>query len=150
MGRCEMSENKIAEAVTVKEYYSKIVELSARLIVQHGYKRSGNSGIFYRYNLDKSKGYLIGFRKSLDNTPDFCKFYILFGSIDIGELSSLGVCSNKVNLQDLKSMLMNGYHTLSYSHKLDDYIVQTENINDYFLYNISPELKSIIKGLAEI
>ena len=55
MGRCEMGENKIAKAVTIKECYAKIVELSARLIVQHGYKRSGNSGIFYRYNLDKSK-----------------------------------------------------------------------------------------------
>ncbi len=150
MNRCKMAENYFEEDMTIKEYYAKIVELSAHLITQHGYKRSGNSGIFYRYNSDKSKGYLIGFRKSLDNTPDYCKFYILFGNVCIDELSNLGVCRSKVTLQDLKSILMNGYHALSNSHKLDDNIVQTENTNDYFLNNISPELKSIIKGLAEI
>ena len=149
MNRCKIVETDFEEDMTIKEYYSKIVELSALLITQHGYKRSGNAGIFYRYNSDKSKGYLIGFRKSLDNTPDSRTFYILFGSVCIGELSNLGVCRSKVTLQDLKSILMNGYQ-LSNCHKLDDNIVQTENINDYFINNISPELKSIIKGLAEI
>ena len=149
MNRCKIVETDFEEDMTIKEYYAKIVELSALLITQHGYKRSGNSGIFYRYNSDKSKGYLIGFRKSLDNTPDFCTFYILFGSVCIGELSNIGVCRSKVTLQDLKSILMNGYQLIN-CHKLDDNIVQTENINDYFINNISPELKSIIKGLAEI
>ena len=150
MSRCEMAENDFEKDMTIQEYYAKIVELSARLIAQHGYKRSGNSGIFYRYNSDKSKGYLIGFRKSLDNTPDFCTFYILFGSVCIGELSNLGVYRSKVTLQDLKLILMNGYHKLSNCHRLDDNIIQTENINDYFINNILPELKSIIKRLAEI
>ena len=76
MNGCEMAKNDFEEDMSIQEYYAKIVELSAQLIAQHGYKRSGNSGIFYRYNSNKSKGYLIGFRKSLDNTPDFCKFYI--------------------------------------------------------------------------
>ena len=93
---------------------------------------------------------MIGFRKSLDNTSDYCTFYILFGSVCIGELSNLGVYRNNVTLQDLKSILMNGYHALSNCHKLDDHIIQTENINDYFINNISNELKSIIKELAEI
>ena len=150
MNGCEIAKNDFEEDMSIQEYYAKIVELSARLIAQHGYKRSGNSGIFYRYNSNKSKGYLIGFRKSLDNTPDFCTFYILFGSVCIGELSNLGVYRNNVTLQDLKSILMNGYHALSNCHKLDDYIIQTENINDYFINNISNELKSIIKELAEI
>ena len=150
MSRCEIVENDFEKDMTIQEYYAKIVELSARLIAHHGYKRSGNLGIFYRYNSNKSKGYLIGFRKSLDNTPDSCTFYILFGSVCTGELSSLGVYRNKVTLQDLKSILMNGYRALSNCHKLDDNIIQTENINDYFINNISHELKSIIKGLTEI
>ena len=149
MNGCEMAKNDFEEDMSIQEYYAKIVELSARLIAQHGYKRSGNSGIFYRYNSNKSKGYLIGFRKSLDNTPDYCTFYILFGSVCIGELSNLGVYRNNVTLQDLKSILMNGY-ALSNRHELDNHIIQTENINDYFIKNISNELKSIIKELAEI
>ena len=149
MNGCEMAKNDFEEDMSIQEYYAKIVELSARLIAQHGYKRSGNSGIFYRYNSNKSKGYLIGFRKSLDNTPDYCTFYILFGSVCIGELSNLGVYRNHVTLQDLKSILMNGY-ALSNRHELDNHIIQTENINDYFIKNISNELKSIIKELAEI
>lgn len=150
MNRCGMAENGFEEDMTIKEYYAKIVELSTPLITQHSYKRSGKSEIFYKYNSDKSRGYLIGFRKSIDNTPDSCIFYILFGSVCIGEFGNLGVCRSKINLQDLKSILMNGYHALSNSHKLDDNIVRTVNINDYFLNNILPELKSIIKGLAEI
>ena len=56
MSRCEIVENDFEKDMTIQEYYAKIVELSARLIAHHGYKRSGNSGIFYRYNSDKSKG----------------------------------------------------------------------------------------------
>ena len=148
MNKCEMTENMPLEEVTIKEYYAKIVELSAQLIEKHGYKKSGKSAIFYKYNSDKSKGYLIGFRKSLDNTPDFCAFNILFGSVGIDELHGFGACRSKVSLQDLKSMLMNGYSTLDYSHKLDDIIVKNENVNNYFQLNILPELKKILDQLS--
>ncbi len=136
-------------AVNIKEYYEKIVELSARLIEKHGYKRSGKSGIFYKYNLDKSKGYLIGFRKSLDNTPDFCVFYVLSGSVGISELNNLGAFRNNINLQTLKSIVMNGYSVSNYSHKLDDFAVKCASASDYFQFNVLPELKSIIHALSE-
>ena len=149
MNKFEVFENNAAEEANIKEYYEKIVELSAQLIEKHGYKRSGKSGIFYKYNLDKSNGYLIGFRKSLDNTPDCCLFYILFGNVGINELDNIGTSCNNVNLQTLKSMLMNGYSASNYSHKLDDFVVKSENACDYFQFNILPELKSIVNALSK-
>ncbi len=148
MNKFEDDENKATEEMNIKEYYTKIVEFSAQFIEKHSYKRSGKSGIFYKYNSDKSKGYLIGFRKSLGNTSDFCAFYILFGSVGIDELRGFGVYSNKISLQDLKSMLMNGYSAFDYGHRLDDYIVKTENVNDYFEFNVLPELKKILNQLS--
>lgn len=150
MNKCEIAENKVTKEVTIKEYYAKILELSALLIEKHGYKRSGKSGIFYKYNSNKSKGSLIGFRKSLDNTPDFYAFHIAFGNVGIDDLCGFGTCRNKVSLQDLKSMLMNGHFTLSCSHKLDDYVVNAENASDYFHFNVLPELKKILNQLSPV
>ena len=148
INKCEEGESMAAEEMTVKEYYSEIVELSAQLIEKHCYKRSGKSGIFYKYNSDKSKGYLIGFRRSLYNTSDFCKFHILFGSVGVDELRDFGIYHSKISLQDLKSRLMNGYSALGHSHRLDDYVIKNENVNDYFQLNILPELEKILDQLS--
>lgn len=148
MNKCEETEHKTTEEITLKEYYTEIVELSAQFIEKHSYQRSGKSGVFYKYNSDKSKGYLIGFRKSIDNTPDFCSFHILFGNVSIDEVSSLDTCRKKIRLQDLKSILMNGYSPLDYGHELDEWIVKNENVNDYFQHNILPELKKIFSQLS--
>lgn len=141
-------ENIVTEQMTVKEYYSALVELSAQFIEKHGFKRSGRSGIFYKYNADKSRGYLIGFRKSLENTPDFCVFRILFGIVSIDELHELGVHRDKINLQDLKNVLMNGYSMESYGHRVDDFVVENDNVNDYFQFNILPELEKTVAQLS--
>jgi len=130
------AEKNDVKELTIKEYYSAIVELSAQFLGKHDYKRSGKTEVFYKYNSDKSKGYLIGFRKKLDNTPDFCAFSILFGSVSIDDFCRLDSCRDRINLKDLKTMLMNGYSTSSYSHILDDFVLKNENSKDYFQFNI--------------
>ena len=131
----------------IKEYYEQIIELTAQLLKNYGYQRSGGLGVFYKYNSDKTKGYLIGFRKSLDNTHDFCIFNILYGCISIDELRNFGIHSNKITLKDLKTMIMNGYSITNHSHKLDDFIISNETVNNYYRLNILPELEKILSIL---
>ncbi len=126
------------------DYYAELIELSAQFLEMHNYRRSGKSGIFYKYNLDKSRGWIIGFRKSSYNSPEFCKFMIKFGSICTSELRNFGVYRDKIRLEDLKFMVMDGYSLCDYSHEIDDFVVEIQNVNDYYQYIILPELKKII------
>ncbi len=128
----------------IKDFYAELIELSAQFLDIYNYRRSGKSGIFYRYNLDKSRGWIIGFRKSAYNSPEFCNFRIMHGSISTVELRSFGVYRDKIRLEDLKTMIMAGHSLCDYSHEIDDLVVEIENVNDYFQYVILPELKKII------
>lgn len=131
--------------MNIKEYYDTIVDLTAQHLEKNCYKRSGKSPLFYRYNEDKSKGYLIGFRKSVYNTPDECSFYIKFGSVSIEDLFNFGINCNSVRLQDMKMMLMNGISFTDYGHSLDEFIIKNQTADDYFKFNILPQLEKILE-----
>lgn len=148
MTRFEKGENKATEEMTIKKYYEEIIELSAEFIEKHNYKRSGKSGIFYKYNSDKSKGWIIGFRKSRDNSSEYCKFWIKFGSVSTAELYRFGSYRDKVRLEDLKTMVLDGYSAGDNCHILDDFVVEIEGVKEYYQFNILPELDKILKQLA--
>ncbi len=146
---CKKAENEFSEGMTIKEYYAEIIELSSQFMAMHGFKRSGRSEIFYKYNADKSKGFIISFRKSLDNSPEFCKFFIKFGSLSIDELYRTGSCRDKIRFEDLKATIMhNGYSACDSCHVLDPFIIEIQSVNDYYQSTILPELNKIVNQFS--
>ena len=131
--------------MTIKEFYAEIIDLSAQNIERQGFKRSGESALFYKYNSDKSKGWVIGFRKSIDNTPEYCKFIIKSGSLDVDDLHNYGSSRDKIRLEYLSVMVMSGYSVTDYSHVLDELVVETQDVNEYFRNSILPEIEKILK-----
>lgn len=65
-----VNSSNMENTMTIKEYYDEIVKLTEEYLEQYEFKRSGTTSVFYRYNDNKTKGWIIGFRKSLDNTSD--------------------------------------------------------------------------------
>ena len=131
--------------MTIKEYYDEIVKLTEEYLEQYEFKRSGTTSVFYRYNDNKTKGWIIGFRKSLDNTSDWCRFVTKFGCLETKDLASYGISHDRVRLKELKMYFMDGYSMCDYIHDLDWLVVGIESVDIYFKNRILPELEKIIK-----
>lgn len=131
--------------MTIKEFYDSIVNLTEQYLEQYGFKRSGTTSVFYRYNDDKTKGWIIGFRKSLANASDWCRFVIKFGCLGTKDLSGYGISHDRVRLKELKLYFMDGYSMCDYIHDLDWLVVGTQSAEAYFKGRILPELDKIIK-----
>ena len=140
------SELNIETTMNIKEYYNSIVNLSGSFLEKNSFKKSGSESVFYRYNVDKTKGWIIGFRKSLDNTSDWCRFIIKYGCLDTNDLAKYGIYHDRVRVKDLKMFFMNGYSLCDNIHELDWQVVENQDVDGYFKNNIEPELEKIIKN----
>ena len=93
--------------------------------------------------------FIISFRRSLDNSPEFCKFFIKFGSLSIDELYRTGSYRDKIRFEDLKAMIMhNGYSACDSCHVLDLFVIEIQSVNDYYQSTILPELNKIVNQFS--
>ena len=62
------------DSFSLNDWFFSVVAKTDGYLGQHGFLRSGKTNAFYKINSARTKGCLIVFRQSVDNTPDYKKF----------------------------------------------------------------------------
>ena len=127
------------DSFSLNDWFFSVVAQTDGYLGQHGFLRSGKTNAFYKINSDRTKGCLIVFRQSVDNTPDYKKFGINFVCLTQNDTPDRSRIT--VNLLR-KSTELNGLPIDSFH--IDETIVNNETPEEYFAKSICPKLERIL------
>ena len=127
------------DSVSLNDWFCSVVSQTDEYLGQHGFCRSGKSNSFYQITSDRTKGCLIVFRQSLDNTYDYKKYGINFICLTQNDTPDRSRITVNLLKQD---MALSG---LSFDiFNIDTTIVNNETPRAYFAKSIRPKLDRIL------
>ena len=131
-----MTTKDIAESI--------LIEIQEKLIPE-GYKRSGKSGVFYRYNSDKSAACVIGMKKHSLNFEDDFSFTMKFGYVTADDIEEF--YGEKLNLKILNEYLRSICSAETEWYHISEYTLMGRSIKEYYFDNIHKEIESLVSIL---
>ena len=122
----------------IADIYEYIFLRISEDLLPYGYKRSGKSGLFYRYSADKKVGCAIEMQKSMFNDTDNYSFTFNIGCIALYNLQLHGYCKDKLTLGSVRLAFTDqtGFTRLGHLSRGNDY---WWNITDEILSDFSIE-----------
>ncbi len=126
-------------SISLNDWFCSVVAQTGSYLGQHGFRRSGKTNSFYIINSDRTKGCLIVFRQSLDNTPEYKKFGINFICLTQNDTPDRSRIT--VNLLRQNTAL-NGLPIDVF--QIDETLINNVTPGSYFAKSIRPKLDRIL------
>lgn len=117
-----------------------LVEKIENMLISEGFKRSGKSLLFYRYNEDKTRASAINIQKSRDNTSDCISF-----SFNHVTVSAKDPASDTVTLEAIRKRMTSGFAYFNHIFELSSYSILGMDVEQYWIDSVEVELDKIIK-----
>ena len=135
-------------SISLKDYFSSVVDQTEAFLKGYGYQRSGKSHAFYKISADKTAGCLILFRLSFWNTPDIKQF-----GINHIYLTSRDITGYTVNPKITVGLLKRDSALDGLSRdvfRIDTLLAECESSTDWFQETIKPKLERIVRECADL
>ena len=145
---------------TTEQKYEYVLSHMQKRLEQEGYKRSGKSGVFYRYHADRRVACILGMQKSMDNFSGISAFTFNVGCITIDEI--IDAYSEfwewKLNLSVLKQALRSslseriGFICRGYDawYDVSELELCGTSIEDYYSGIIEPDIEKTIVHIEQV
>lgn len=126
--------------MTYREMFDFLAEKIENKLISEGFKRSGKTLLFYRYNEDKTCASAINIQKSRDNTSDCISF-----SFNHVVVTAKDLDSQTVTLEAVRKRMASGFAYFNHMFELSSYSILGMDVERYWIDSIEVELNKIIK-----
>lgn len=145
----------------IESKYEYILSNIQKRLEKEGYKRSGKSGVFYRYHADKQIACVFGLQKSTLNSSEMLNFTFNLGCITLDEIldADPNFWDSALTLAVLKQALRSVFLTERIGnicrgydawYDISEYGLMERCVAQYYTDIIEPDIEKSILHLNEL